>query len=90
MKKRLAYVTLFLFERQVFSNHKHRKRFVRAQRNFNCQRMEEAKMKIAIMGFGTVGSGAYESALAEGGIEVVKILDRCVRKGYEHLTDRFT
>ena len=47
-------------------------------------------MKIAIMGFGTVGSGAYESALAEGGIEVVKILDRCVRKGYEHLTDRFT
>ena len=47
-------------------------------------------MKIAIMGFGTVGSGAYESAGAEGGIEVVKILDRTVRKGYEHLSDRFT
>lgn len=47
-------------------------------------------MKIAIMGFGTVGSGAYESARAEGGIEVVKILDRYVRKGYEHLSDIFT
>ena len=47
-------------------------------------------MKIAIMGFGTVGSGAYESAKAEGGIEVVRILDRCVRKGYEHLSDIFT
>lgn len=53
-------------------------------------RLEEANMKIAIMGFGTVGSGAYESAKAEGGIEVVKILDRAVRKGYEHLSDIFT
>ena len=33
-------------------------------------------MKIAIMGFGTVGSGAYESARIAGGIEVVKILAR--------------
>ncbi len=47
-------------------------------------------MKIAIMGFGTVGSGAYESARAEGGIEVVRILDRVVRKGYENLADIFT
>lgn len=47
-------------------------------------------MKIAIMGFGTVGSGAYDVAMAAGGIEVVKILDLFVRKGYEHLSDIFT
>ncbi|MBR2540791.1 MAG: hypothetical protein IKE85_08250 [Mogibacterium sp.] len=47
-------------------------------------------MKIAIMGFGTVGSGAYDVALAAEGIEVVKILDLAVRKGYEHLADIFT
>ena len=47
-------------------------------------------MKIAIMGFGTVGSGAYDVAMAAGGIEVVKILDLVVRKGYEDIADRFT
>ncbi len=47
-------------------------------------------MKIAIMGFGTVGSGAYDVAMAAGGIEVVKILDIAVRKGYEHIADIFT
>lgn len=47
-------------------------------------------MKIAIMGFGTVGSGAYDVAMAAGGIEVVRILDIAVRKGYESIADRFT
>lgn len=47
-------------------------------------------MKIAIMGFGTVGSGAYDVAMAAGGIEVVRILDLFVRKGYEDIADRFT
>lgn len=47
-------------------------------------------MKIAIMGFGTVGSGAYESAKAAGGIEVVKILARHGRDGYEYLNDIIT
>lgn len=47
-------------------------------------------MKIAIMGFGTVGSGAFDVAQAADNIEVVKILDLAVRKGYEYLSDRFT
>ena len=47
-------------------------------------------MKIAIMGFGTVGSGAYDVAQAAEGIEVVRILDIAVRPGYEHLADIFT
>ncbi len=47
-------------------------------------------MKTAILGFGTVGSGAYEEAKAAGGIEVVRILDKYVRKGYEYLSDIFT
>ena len=47
-------------------------------------------MKIAIMGFGTVGSGAYENAKNAGGIEVVKILARHGREGYEHLNDIIT
>ena len=47
-------------------------------------------MKIAIMGFGTVGSGAYDVALAAKGIEVKKILSRRVREGYEHIADKFT
>ena len=47
-------------------------------------------MKIAIMGFGTVGSGAYETASAAGGIEVVRILARHGREGYEHLNDIIT
>lgn len=47
-------------------------------------------MKIAIMGFGTVGSGAYESAKAAGGIEVVRILARHGREGYEYLNDIIT
>jgi homoserine dehydrogenase len=33
-------------------------------------------MKIAILGFGTVGSGAYEAAKSANGIEVKRILDR--------------
>lgn len=47
-------------------------------------------MRIAIMGFGTVGSGAYEVAKAAGNIEVVKILARHGRKGYEFLDDIIT
>lgn len=42
-------------------------------------------MKIAIMGFGTVGSGAYEEAKIAGGIEVKRILARHGREGYGHL-----
>ena len=47
-------------------------------------------MKIAIMGFGTVGSGAFDVAQKAEGIEVVRILDRVVRTGYEDLADIFT
>ncbi len=47
-------------------------------------------MKIAILGFGTVGSGAYEVARFASDIEVVRILSRRVRKGYEDIDDRFT
>ncbi len=47
-------------------------------------------MKIAIMGFGTVGSGAYEAAKAAGGLEVVRILARHGREGYEFLNDIIT
>lgn len=47
-------------------------------------------MKIAIMGFGTVGSGAYEVAKVAEDIEVVKILDLKVRPGYENISERFT
>lgn len=47
-------------------------------------------MKIAIMGFGTVGSGAYEAAKAAGGLEVVRILARHGREGYEFLDDIIT
>lgn len=42
-------------------------------------------MKIAIMGFGTVGSGAYEISKAVSDIELVRILARHGRKGYEEL-----
>lgn len=47
-------------------------------------------MKIAIMGFGTVGSGAYEEAKTAGGIEVKRILARHGREGYEHLDSIIT
>ena len=47
-------------------------------------------MKIAILGIGTVGSGAYEAAKAAGGIEVVKILSKQIKEGYEHLSDIVT
>ncbi|MBR1986037.1 MAG: homoserine dehydrogenase [Mogibacterium sp.] len=47
-------------------------------------------MKIAIMGFGTVGSGAYEASRAAGDIEVVRILARHGREGYEFLDDIIT
>lgn len=47
-------------------------------------------MRIAIMGFGTVGSGAYEVAKAAENIEVVRILARHGREGYEHLNDIIT
>lgn len=50
----------------------------------------EEEMKIAIMGFGTVGSGAYEEAKIAGGIEVVRILARHGREGYGHLNDIIT
>lgn len=52
--------------------------------------LEVFQMKIAIMGFGTVGSGAYEASKAAGGIEVVKILARHGREGYEYLNDIIT
>ena len=42
-------------------------------------------MKIAILGFGTVGSGAYEAAKSASGIEVKKILDIRELPGYEDL-----
>jgi len=47
-------------------------------------------MKIAIMGFGTVGSGAYETAKYADDIEVKRILDLHIRKGYEDISDKFT
>ena len=47
-------------------------------------------MKIAIMGFGTVGSGAYEASKAAGDIEIVRILARHGREGYEYLNDIIT
>lgn len=47
-------------------------------------------MKIAIMGFGTVGSGAYEVAKSASDIEVKRILDMKVRAGYEDIADKFT
>ncbi|MCQ2414363.1 MAG: homoserine dehydrogenase [Clostridia bacterium] len=44
-------------------------------------------MKIAILGFGTVGRGAYETVLAKAGcaVEVKKILDVRVPEGYEKI-----
>lgn len=47
-------------------------------------------MKIAIMGFGTVGSGAYEVAKNLENIEIVRILARHGREGYEYLNDIIT
>lgn len=47
-------------------------------------------MKIAIMGFGVVGSGAYEVTKSAADIEVKRILDLQVRPGYEDIADRFT
>ncbi|MBR2675137.1 MAG: homoserine dehydrogenase [Mogibacterium sp.] len=47
-------------------------------------------MKIAIIGMGTVGKGAYETAKTAGGIEVVRILARHEIEGYEHLNDIIT
>lgn len=44
-------------------------------------------MKIAIIGFGVVGSGAYEAAKTTDGLEVVSILSAQVRPGYEHVKD---
>jgi homoserine dehydrogenase len=54
------------------------------------EKIGEKRMKIAIMGFGTVGSGAYETAKTAGGIEVVRILARHGREGYEHLNGIIT
>ena len=43
-------------------------------------------MKVAILGFGTVGSGAYEIIKESGcGLEVARVLDRFVPAGYEDL-----
>ena len=47
-------------------------------------------MKIAIMGLGTVGSGAYETAQSAGGIEVVKVLSKEIKEGYEFLSEIVT
>ncbi len=47
-------------------------------------------MKIAILGFGTVGSGAYEVAKATDGIEVVKILERRTRPEHPEATAMMT
>lgn len=47
-------------------------------------------MKIAIMGFGTVGSGAYESLKNVSDVELVRILARHGRAGYEELDDMIT
>lgn len=47
-------------------------------------------MKIAILGMGTVGKGAYETAKTAGGIEVVRILARHEIEGYEHLNEIIT
>ena len=46
-------------------------------------------MKIAIVGFGVVGSGAYEAAQSVKGLEVAAILNKGVAKGYEHIADLF-
>lgn len=47
-------------------------------------------MKIAIMGFGTVGKGAYETTKTAGDVELVRILARHEIEGYEHLNDIIT
>lgn len=47
-------------------------------------------MKIAILGFGTVGSGAYEVTKFASDIEVARIFTRSVKKEYEDIADRFT
>ena len=46
-------------------------------------------MKIAIVGFGVVGSGAYEAAQSVKGLEVAAILNKGVAKGYEHIAGLF-
>ena len=43
------------------------------------------RMKIAILGMGTVGKGAYETAKIAGDIEVVRVLARHSIEGYEEL-----
>lgn len=45
-------------------------------------------MKIAIIGFGVVGSGAYETSRSVEGLEVVSILTKDFRPEYEYLKDR--
>ena len=47
-------------------------------------------MKTAIMGFGTVGKGAYETAKTAGDIEVKRILARHGAEGYEDLNGIIT
>ncbi|HHW94829.1 MAG TPA: homoserine dehydrogenase [Mogibacterium sp.] len=47
-------------------------------------------MNIAIMGFGTVGTGAYEVAKTAYDINVKRILARHGREGYENLKDIIT
>lgn len=47
-------------------------------------------MNIGIIGFGTVGSGAYEIAKAATDINVKRILARHGREGYENLDDIIT
>lgn len=45
----------------------------------------EIPMKVAILGFGTVGSGAYETIQSAAGIEVTRILDRRKTPGFEDI-----
>lgn len=46
-------------------------------------------MKIAIIGFGVVGSGAYETAKSVADLEVTAILSRHIRAGYEDIAHIF-
>ncbi|MDD6096687.1 MAG: homoserine dehydrogenase [Firmicutes bacterium] len=46
-------------------------------------------MKIAIVGFGVVGSGAYEASRSVDNLEVTAVLNRGVAPGYEYMADLF-
>lgn len=71
----------------MFSQYRHSNARIQFSQIFYI--MEDC-MKIAIMGFGVVGSGAYEVAKSAEDLEVVRILSRKVRAGYEDIADIFT